>query len=161
MTSVSPALTPLCLHQAYLRELDPDTLYALLRLRVDVFVAEQECAYSDLDGRDTDPQTRHVWFSEREGAPVSYLRTLDGSAGTRIGRVVTAPAYRGRGIANRLLTATLADIDARLGGVEDGVVRLDAQTHTVGLYHRHGFEVEGAQFLDDGIPHVPMVRRTP
>src|SRR5690606_34048120 len=73
-------------------ELDAPTLYRLLKLRVDVFVVEQKCAYPELDGRDLEPETRHLWIEDGAGAPLAYLRVLrepDGAA--RIGRVVTAP----------------------------------------------------------------------
>src|SRR5690606_7197202 len=82
---------PASLHVAAFADLDAATLYALLRLRVDVFVVEQRCPYPELDGRDTEPATRHLWL-ELSRTPVAYLRILaepDGAA--RIGRVVVAP----------------------------------------------------------------------
>ena len=60
---------------AAFEELSTDLLYQILRLRVDVFVVEQRCPYPDLDGRDTDPTTRHVW-AERDGAVLGYLRIV-------------------------------------------------------------------------------------
>ncbi|QVQ54736.1 GNAT family N-acetyltransferase [Spiractinospora alimapuensis] len=135
-------------------DLDAPTLYALLRLRVDVFVVEQECAYPELDGRDTDPTTRHVWLGDADGAPLAYLRVLREPEGARIGRVVTAPAARGRGLAARLLVAALDELPGE-------VVRLAAQTHATGLYEWHGFTPDGPEFLEDGIAHLPMIRRVP
>ncbi|GAB3495289.1 GNAT family N-acetyltransferase [Nocardiopsis coralliicola] len=133
-------------------ELAPAELYALLRLRVDVFVVEQECPYPELDGRDTEPGTLHLWSTDAAtGAVESCLRLLteaDGSA--RIGRVATAQHARGRGLARALLAAALEQTSA-------GTVRLDAQTTAAGLYTGLGFAVDGPEFLDDGIPHVPMV----
>lgn len=139
----------LTLREAGFAELDAATLYALLRLRVDVFVVEQRCPYPELDGRDPEPATRHLWL-ERDGAPVAYLRVLaepDGAA--RIGRVVVAPGARGAGLAGRLLTAALAMVGER-------ECRLDAQAPLVGLYARFGFTATGPEHLEDGIPHVPM-----
>lgn len=144
--------SPLRLHTAQFADLDPHTLYTLLRLRVDVFVVEQECAYPELDGRDTDDGTRHLWLSAEDGSPLAYLRVLTGPDGASIGRVVTAPAARGRGLADFLLTAALDELDG-------DVVRLAAQTHATGLYERHGFVPDGPEFLDDGIAHRPMIRR--
>lgn len=136
-------------------ELDAPTLYGLLRLRVDVFVVEQRCAYPELDGRDTDPGTRHVWIPGGDGAPLAYLRVLiDPDGAARIGRVVTAPHARGRGLAGALLAAALREIG-------DRPCRLDAQTRVTGLYERHGFRVAGEEYLDEGIPHVPMFRPAP
>jgi ElaA protein len=131
-------------------ELDGLTLYRLLALRVAVFVVEQACAYPELDGRDLEPATVHLWIDGDEGEPAAYLRLLaepDGSV--RIGRVVTAPARRGEGLAAALVTAALAR-------TTPATAVLDAQSHLTGWYQSFGFEVAGAEYLDDGIPHTPM-----
>jgi len=131
-------------------ELDGLTLYRLLALRVDVFVVEQKCAYPELDGRDLDPATVHLWIESDDGAPVAYLRVLaeaDGSV--RIGRVVTAPSRRGEGLAAALVTDALAR-------TAPATVVLDAQSHLTAWYEGFGFESAGAEYLDDGIPHTPM-----
>ncbi len=138
---------------AVLGELDPLTLYALLRLRTDVFVVEQECAYPELDGRDAEPGTLHLWV-EAGGEPVATLRVLQEDGGAhRIGRVATHRDHRGRGYAAALVTEALR----RVGGTQ---VDLDAQTYLEGWYARFGFERTGPDFLEDGIPHLPM-RRSP
>jgi len=93
---------------AAFRDLDTTTLYAILKLRGDVFVVEQKCLYADLDGRDTEPGTRHLWVS-RGGEVLAYLRILDDGEVRRIGRVVVAPAARGAGLAGRLMDAALTD----------------------------------------------------
>ncbi|MFC0004005.1 GNAT family N-acetyltransferase [Micromonospora siamensis] len=132
-------------------ELDVHTFHDLLRLRIDVFVVEQECAYPELDGRDVEPGTRHLWLPGPDG-PAAYLRVLADPGGVaRIGRVVVAPAARGAGLAGRLVTAAL-----RLVG--DRPCVLEAQSHLVGLYARHGFTVSGPEYVEDGIPHTPMRR---
>lgn len=132
-------------------ELDSATLYGLLRLRVDVFVVEQQCAYPELDGRDVEAGTRHLWF-ERDRLPVAYLRILDHAGPVaRIGRVVTAKDSRGLGLANQLMAAALAVIG-------DIPITLDAQSNVVSLYERYGFRPTGPEFVEDGIPHVPMRR---
>jgi ElaA protein len=139
------------LHEAGISELTARTLYELLRLRVDVFVVEQRCAYPELDGRDTEPGTRHLWTT-RGGAPVGYLRILvepDGAA--RIGRVCVAASARGTGLGRRLLVAALD----RIG---DRPTVLHAQAHLAGFYRSVGFVPTGPEFLDDGIPHLPMRR---
>ena len=136
------------LHHQSFAALSPATLYALLRLRVDVFVVEQACPYPELDGRDTEPSTRH-WWTEREGEIVACLRVLAEPDGTtRIGRVATAPALRRAGLAAQLVAAVLNE--ARRPVV------LDAQAHLRGWYERLGFVVAGEDFVEDGIPHVPM-----
>ncbi|MEU4712814.1 GNAT family N-acetyltransferase [Micromonospora purpureochromogenes] len=134
-------------------DLDARTFHDLLRLRIDVFVVEQHCPYPELDGRDVEPGTRHLWL-ERDGAVLAYLRILadaDGSA--RIGRVVVAPAARGGGHAGRLMTEAL-----RLVGEQPCV--LEAQSYLVDFYARHGFAVTGPEYVEDSIPHVPMRRQS-
>jgi len=132
-------------------ELDSATLYALLKLRVEVFVVEQQCAYPELDGRDTEPGTRHLWY-ERDRVPVAYLRILDYDGPVaRIGRVVTAKDSRGLGLANQLMAAALTVIGNR-------PIALDAQSDVVNLYERYGFRATGPEFVEDGIPHIPMRR---
>lgn len=85
------------MHSAPFADLDVSTLYALLRLRSDVFVVEQQCVYPDLDGRDTEPDTVHVWLTDPSGAVTACLRVLTEPDGTaRIGRVVTSPLTAAR-----------------------------------------------------------------
>jgi ElaA protein len=138
------------LRTASFRDLDTTTLYAILKLRGDVFVVEQNCVYGDLDGRDLEPGTRHVWVARGDEIR-AYLRILADGDAERIGRVVTAPGARGAGLAGRLLTEALEVIGNRPSV-------LDAQAHLVGFYAKFGFEETGPEYLEDGIPHVPMVR---
>ena len=132
-------------------DLDARTAYAVWRLRQDVFVVEQSCPYPDLDGRDLEPGTRHLVLTDAEGALQGYLRLLDDGDVARIGRVVLASAARGRRLADRLMRAALAECAGR-------EVVLDAQSPLAGWYAGFGFEVSGPEFLEDGIPHVPMRR---
>ena len=132
-------------------EIGAATAYALLRLRVDVFVVEQQCPYPELDGRDTEPATRHLWLADAAG-PTAYLRVLaEPGGGRRIGRVCTRPDVRGRGLAAVLVEHALASSSGCL-------VVLDAQSHLQHWYARFDFVVSGPSFVEDGIPHVPMTR---
>jgi ElaA protein len=136
-------------------ELDTVTLYALLRLRTDVFVVEQQCPYPEVDGRDTEPATRHLWLApaDEPADPHSYLRILADADGTaRIGRVCTAAKARGLGLSRRLMSAALQ----RIG---DRPSVLDAQSYLVGFYALFGFAIAGPEYVEDGIAHVPMHRR--
>lgn len=137
------------IHVARLAELDPVTLHAILRLRCDVFVVEQACAYPDLDGRDAEPGTLHVAVLEGDRA-TACLRVLDDGDARRIGRVAVAADRRGAGLAARLMERALAL------GCPPWV--LEAQAHLAAWYERFGFEVAGAEYVEDGIPHVPMRR---
>jgi ElaA protein len=132
-------------------DLDARTAYSLWRLRESVFVVEQKCAYQELDGRDLEPGTTHLWCTGRDGEPVAYLRLLDDGDLARIGRVMVAPSHRRRGLAEALVRAAL-DL------VGDRPSRLDAQSHLADWYARFGYRPDGPEFLDDGIPHVPMRR---
>ena len=138
------------LRSAPLADIDPRTLYALLRLRVDVFVVEQECAYPELDGRDLEDDALQLWVEE-DGAVLATARLLRDGPDRRIGRVATASGARGQGLA-----AVLVQHGVELSG--ERLVRLDAQAHLEGWYARSGFVVAGPGFLEDGIPHVPMER---
>ncbi len=130
--------------------LDTSTLYALLKLRVDVFVVEQKCPYPEIDGRDTEPGTRHVWLARGEEI-LAYLRILDDGDHERIGRVVTSQAARRGGYGSRIMEHALTVIGNR-------PAVLHAQAHLTDFYARFGFEPAGPSFMEDGIPHVPMAR---
>jgi ElaA protein len=144
-------VTPV-LRTARFAELTPFEVYALCRLRVDVFVVEQECPYPELDGRDVEPATWHLWFDDG-GDVLATIRVLDDGATRAIGRVATAAGARGRGLAARLVEAGIA--------LCEGVpVTLGAQAHLQGWYERFGFRLSGPGYVEDGIPHVPM-RREP
>jgi ElaA protein len=141
-------------HVATFAELGADTLYALLRLRSDVFIVEQACAYADIDGRDVESDTRHVWLTS-DGTIVAYLRILAEDDGTaRIGRVCVARDARRAGHAARLLAAALAVVG-------DRAAVLDAQTYATKVYEDAGFVRSGPEYVEDGIPHVPMRRGRP
>ncbi len=137
-------------HVARFADLDAHTLYRILRLRVDVFVVEQHCPYPELDGRDVEPETLHLWVRDDEGEVVCYLRVLsDGEGRSRIGRVVTVPRARGRRLAEQLLRRA---VELCAGGS----ICLEAQSHLQVWYERLGFVTAGEEYVEDGIPHVPM-----
>ena len=131
-------------------DLGADTAYDVWRLRQQVFVVEQHSPYPDLDGRDREPGTRHLLLEE-DGHLVGYARLLDDGDWARIGRVVVAPAARGRGLADELVRTAL-------GLAGDREVRLDAQTGLRAWYASYGFEVTGPDFDDEGVLHAPMRR---
>ncbi|GIF18345.1 ElaA protein [Actinoplanes tereljensis] len=141
------------LHSASFGELDTSTLYGILKLRTDVFVVEQECAYPELDGRDTEPGTRHLWF-EHDGEIQAYLRILNDGETSRIGRVVTAPKSRGAGLAAGLIAEALTVIG-------DHPTVLHAQAYLANFYAKFGFVQTGPEYVEDGIPHIPMRRPAP
>jgi ElaA protein len=146
------------LHWAWAEDLDASTLYALLKLRAEVFVVEQTCPYLDPDGADLLPTTRHFWLAGPNGSVYATLRLVaDSMPGTgderafRIGRVCTGAAARGRGYAGLLMEAALAETGPHL-------CRINAQTYLTDMYGSRGFVQDGEEFVEDGIPHVPMLR---
>ncbi len=133
-------------------ELTAAELYDLLRLRTDVFVVEQECAYPELDGRDLLAETVHLWVTE-EGELLGTIRILHADGGRPIiGRVATARSARGRGIAARLMERGLALCGPTVE------IELHAQAHLEDWYGRFGFVRDGEGYLEDDIAHVPMLR---
>lgn len=138
-------------HDAVLTDLDPVTLYRILALRSAVFVVEQDCAYLDPDDRDLEPDARQLWV-EQDGTVVATLRLLSDADGTvRIGRVATARSARGNGLAAVLMRRALD-----IAGEREIV--LGAQSYLSDWYARFGFARDGADYVEDGIPHVPMRR---
>ena len=144
-------MTEYDVRRARFDELDRRTSYLLWQLRESVFVVEQSCPYPELDGRDLEPGTTHVWVQDG-GEPVAYLRVLDDGDAARIGRVLVAKTHRGRGLAEILMTTALDVVGQRPS-------RLDAQSYLARWYTRFGYEQTGAEFVEDGIPHVPMSRQ--
>ncbi|KUI39879.1 hypothetical protein AU198_07905 [Mycobacterium sp. GA-1199] len=143
------------LRRSWSRDLDAATLYELLKLRVEVFVVEQAIPYPELDGRDLLAETRHFWLETATGEVISTLRLMEehpgGQKGFRIGRVCTKREARGRGHTTRLLQAALAEVG-------DYPCRIDSQTYLADMYARLGFVRDGEEFMQDGIPHVPMLK---
>lgn len=141
-------------HRAAFDELSPRDLYDVLRLRSEVFVVEQACAFLDLDGRDHEPTTQHLWTRDERGI-VATLRVLhDGGDVWSIGRIVTRSDARSAGAAARLIAAGI-EVAESAGA---GEIRLGGQSHLADWYRRFGFEVAGPEYVEDGIPHVPMRR---
>ena len=138
------------LRRAWAADLTPARLYALLRLRVSIFVVEQNAAYEELDGLDLLDTTRHFWL-ESDAGPVACLRLLEETDGFRIGRVCTAKELRGQGLSRRLMEAALAEVG-------DAASVLEAQVQAQGFYAGFGFVPEGETYLEDDIPHITMRR---
>ena len=141
---------PRRLRQARFAELTPYEVYGLCRLRVDVFVVEQACPYPELDGRDLEPATVHLWY-ERDGEVLATIRVLDDGAEKVIGRVATATEARGQGLAAQLIRR----------GIEfcaGAPIHIGAQAYLESWYEQFGFRKSGPGYIEDGIPHVPMRR---
>ncbi len=122
-------------------------LYAILKLRAEVFVVEQDCPYLDLD--DNDQKSRHLLGLD-DGSLVAYLRSFDDHKGHWLGRIVTHAQVRGEGVGSALMRKAMDSLPT------DRPTFMHAQNHLAEFYGRFGFERRGATFLEDGIPHILM-----
>lgn len=130
-------------------DLTPTELYGLLKLRVDVFVVEQTCPYPELDGRDAEPGTVHLWVPGDDGEVLACIRVLENGEDRAIGRVATAASARSRGLSAQLVRRGLELCAGR-------TVDIGAQAYLEGWYARFGFARSGPDYVEDGIPHLPM-----
>jgi ElaA protein len=137
------------LREARFAELTPAELYGILRLRVDVFVVEQTCPYPELDGRDAEPGTVHLWYADDEGTTLATIRVLENGDDRAIGRVATAVGARGRGLSAELIRRGIELCGGR-------TIDIGAQAYLESWYERFGFVRSGPDYLEDGIPHLPM-----
>lgn len=140
------------LHVKRFSELTTEELYRLLRLRVSVFVVEQNCPYMELD--DHDQAALHVWFEDRDGIR-AYLRILDAGAVSEyvtIGRVIAVKRRCGMG--SRILSEGIRIAKEALGAEK---IYVEAQVYAKGMYEKLGFRQISEEFLEDGIPHVKML----
>jgi ElaA protein len=124
-------------------ELTTDELYSFLKLRTDVFFVEQRIDEEELDNRDQEPTTEHLWITDAAGA-AAYLRRI-------FGRVVVRSNRRGEGLAQVLV----ARVIEQHGG--ESMV-LHAQEYIAPLYAKFGFDAFGAVYVEAGIPHLSMYR---
>ena len=131
-------------------------LHDLLKLRIDVFVVEQACYYPEIDGHD--PHCLHILGKDQSGTIAAYTRILPAGLlykEVSFGRVAVAQPHRGKGLGHELLKATHAAIEQAYGTV---AVRISAQLYLTGYYQQYGFETVGEEYLEDGIPHIEMLR---
>ncbi len=140
------------LREKRFHELTAEELYRILRLRVDVFVVEQNCPYPELDGLDR--EALHLWLEE-DSEILAYLRVMDKGAESpdvSIGRVVTK--RRRQGLGTRILQEGIRAARETFGAER---IYLEAQTYAAGLYEKQGFRRISGEFPLDGIPHVKML----
>ena len=137
-------------------EISTDELYAILKLRTDVFFVEQRIDEEELDNRDQEPDAVHYWLAD---GPViaAYLRVLldaepeHRDARRMVGRVVVHPEHRGAGLAQILLQRVMDDFG-------EEAMLLHAQDYIVPLYARFGFVAFGEPYQEAGIVHQSMYR---
>ncbi|QQR85435.1 MAG: GNAT family N-acetyltransferase [Flavobacteriales bacterium] len=139
---------------SHFRDLSTAQLHAILKLRVDVFVVEQQCAYAEVDGQDTDAW--HVLGLDSQGALMAYARVLPkhGEGAAHIGRVVVHPRMRGTGEAVALMRACFKVLEDIHGSHANHIA---AQEYLERFYQRLGYRTVSAPYDWDGIMHIDMV----
>lgn len=135
-------------------DLEPAELYAIIQLRNEVFVVEQQCVYQDADNKD--PQSWHLagW---QEGKLLAYTRLLPPGLAwpePSIGRVVTSPSIRGTGLGRELMVQSIAKTRELFGKLP---IRIGAQLYLLEFYQSLGFQQISDVYLEDDIKHVEMI----
>jgi ElaA protein len=140
-------------HTLTFPELGPERLYAVLRLRQEVFTVEQDCVYLDIDNRDQG--ATHMLCMEGETL-LAYQRCLPPGAEREesgLGRIVVSPGMRGRRLGRELVQRGIEHNTRRWPGRD---ILINAQAHLQPFYASLGFVPEGEEYLEDGIPHRRM-----
>lgn len=137
------------------KALTTNELYAILRLRSEVFVVEQDCVYQDLD--DKDKKALHVigWYGN---TIVAYTRVFDVKLyfnEASIGRVVVDKKHRSKGFGIDIMNASIDAIEKHYNQTQ---IKISAQTYLIKFYNNLGFKVQGKPYLEDGIPHTAMIK---
>lgn len=136
------------------KELTTIELYAILQLRSEVFVVEQNCVYQDIDNKDKKSLHLMAW---QDDELVAYTRLIPSGVSyneASIGRVITSPKYRGLGVGIKLMEKS---IQHTLGVYETSNIRIGAQLYLKKFYEGFGFIAKGEEYLEDGIPHIEML----
>jgi ElaA protein len=136
-------------------ELIPYELYAILQLRNEVFVVEQNCVFQDADNKDQLSYHLMGWSAERL---IAYSRIIPAGIAyefVSIGRVVTAPDKRRNGTGKELMNEALKATTTLFGNVS---IKLGAQRYLKNFYESFGFVQSSDIYIEDGIPHIEMIR---
>lgn len=137
------------------QELELDELYKILQLRSEVFVVEQDCVYQDIDGKDI--KAIHIMGFEGDEL-VAYTRCFKPGyyfEEASIGRVIVKFPFRKYGFGHDILKASIALIEKQY---QTRKIKLSAQTYLKKFYETHGFNQSGEGYLEDGIPHIAMIK---
>ncbi|WP_228445430.1 GNAT family N-acetyltransferase [Thalassotalea sp. HSM 43] len=140
------------------QQLSINELYDALKLRVDIFVVEQECFYPELDDADRHPQTLHL-LGYDDDTLACYLRILAKGVSyddyVSIGRVATAESHRGSGLGKEMMVQALDLCQQHFAGQD---IKISAQQYLETFYQDLGFATVSEMYLEDGIPHIGMLK---
>lgn len=137
-------------------ELTLHQLYAILELRSQVFIVEQNCVYHDPDGKD---QAAWHLMGMQDGTLIAYTRILSPGVSyvdPSIGRVVTSPNARRTGLGRELMQQSIEHCKHLFGNTS---ITLAAQVYLKKFYESLGFFASGDEYIEDGIPHIQMTRK--
>ena len=142
----------------YFEELSLKELYEIGRLRQEVFVLEQNCPYVDFDGKDY--FCYHLMGMDDLGKLVAYSRIVPQGVSyddyVSIGRVITSETVRRSGLGQALMQESIEACE-KIFGIRD--IKIGAQSYLLKFYNSLGFESNGIDYLEDGIPHTEMIRK--
>lgn len=130
-------------------------LYALLKMRVDVFVVEQKCPYPELDGKDAEALHLRLHSGDDLIASARILLPSQAADPVKIGRVLVSPDHRGKRLGDALMREAIAVCEQQF---PTHAIALSAQSHLQLFYQSFGFSTSSEEYLEDGIPHIDMVR---
>jgi ElaA protein len=140
-------------------QLSTTELFDIIKLRIDVFVVEQNCPYPELDYKDKLTSTVHL-AGYIDGEIALYTRLLDEGVSyedcTSIGRVIVAGEWRKARLGDTLMQHSIDEIQQRFG---QAPIQIGAQHHLLNFYQKHGFEQCSEVYDEDGIPHILMIRQ--
>ncbi|WP_411893995.1 GNAT family N-acetyltransferase [Winogradskyella sp. A2] len=137
------------------QELSTQELYDLLQLRSEVFVVEQDCVYQDVDGKDH--KALHI-LGYKDDVLVAYTRVFqpgDYFEEASIGRVVVKESQRQHKFGYDIMNASIEAIKQKY---KISKIRISAQTYLKSFYNNLGFNEVGEEYLEDGIPHINMLK---
>ena len=141
---------------AHFDQLTPRQVHDLYRLRIEVFVLEQNCPFQDVDG--ADPSCWHLLGTRSGEDLLAYCRLVPAGvkfAEPSIGRVITALSERRTGLGKALMREAVTRAEALWPGQ---AIRIGAQAHLERFYNEFGFEKASEPYMEDGIPHIEMLR---
>ena len=144
-------------HLKRFAELTTIELYQLIKLRIDVFVVEQQCLYAELDNKDIAEETRHLWCTNADGIIVAYLRILPmGLSYTQVsfGRVAVINEARGQTLGKQLVFKAIEHCHFIWPKQS---ICIGAQKYLLLFYQDFGFKVISDTYLEDNIPHMDML----
>ena len=132
------------------------TLYEILKLRQEIFIVEQECAYLDADGNDE--AALHL-LGTTDNQLCAYVRIFPPTEhkGAIIGRVIVHSSFRGKKLGYDLMKQAHRFIKETYP--QNPYITLGAQSHLRHFYGNLGYVQSGPEYLEDNIPHIPMIRR--